>query len=71
MTRMLCGPRHAAAAPRLGGPGGFFGFVGFADKYRRHSAKSPERYAVLATQIRQKDSAFYFVSYPAEDLLRK
>ncbi|MEO1173648.1 MAG: DGQHR domain-containing protein [Myxococcota bacterium] len=26
---------------------------------------------MLATQIRQKDSAFYFVSYPAEDLLRK
>ncbi len=26
---------------------------------------------MLATQIRQKDSAFYFVSYPAEDLLEK
>jgi DGQHR domain-containing protein len=26
---------------------------------------------VLATQIRQKDSVFYFVSYPAEDLLAK
>lgn len=26
---------------------------------------------MLATQIRQKDSVFYFVSYPAEDLLRK
>jgi DGQHR domain-containing protein len=26
---------------------------------------------VLATQIRQKDSVFYFVSYPAEDLLDK
>ncbi|MGA9853052.1 MAG: DGQHR domain-containing protein [Gammaproteobacteria bacterium] len=26
---------------------------------------------MLATQIRQKDGIFYFVSYPAEDLLRK
>lgn len=26
---------------------------------------------MLATQVRQKDSAFYFVSYPAEDLLDK
>ncbi len=26
---------------------------------------------MLATQIRQKDAAFYFVSYPSEDLLRK
>src|SRR5262245_22001173 len=26
---------------------------------------------MLATQIRQKDSVFYFVAYPAEDLLRK
>ena len=26
---------------------------------------------MLATQVRQKDSVFYFVSYPAEDLLRK
>jgi hypothetical protein len=26
---------------------------------------------VLATQIRQKDSVFYFVAYPAEDLLEK
>jgi DGQHR domain-containing protein len=26
---------------------------------------------MLATQIRQKDSVFYFVSYPAQDLLRK
>jgi DGQHR domain-containing protein len=26
---------------------------------------------MLATQVRQKDSRFYFVSYPAEDLLRK
>jgi DGQHR domain-containing protein len=26
---------------------------------------------MLATQIRQKDSAFYFVAYPAEDLLEK
>lgn len=26
---------------------------------------------MLATQIRQKDSAFYFVSYPAQDLLEK
>ncbi|HET7921174.1 MAG TPA: DGQHR domain-containing protein [Gammaproteobacteria bacterium] len=26
---------------------------------------------MLATQIRQKDGLFYFVSYPAEDLLRK
>jgi len=26
---------------------------------------------VLATQVRQKDSRFYFVSYPAEDLLRR
>lgn len=26
---------------------------------------------MLATQIRQKDSVFYFVSYPAEDLLSK
>jgi DGQHR domain-containing protein len=26
---------------------------------------------VLATQIRQKDSVFYFAAYPAEDLLRK
>jgi DGQHR domain-containing protein len=26
---------------------------------------------MLATQIRQKDAAFYFVAYPSEDLLRK
>src|SRR5258705_148981 len=26
---------------------------------------------MLATQIRQKDSVFYFVSYPAQDLLSK
>src|SRR5688500_16297130 len=26
---------------------------------------------MLATQIRQKDSAFYFVAYPAQDLLAK
>ncbi len=26
---------------------------------------------MLATQVRQKDAVFYFVSYPAEDLLRK
>jgi hypothetical protein len=26
---------------------------------------------VLATQIRQKDSVFYFAAYPAEDLLEK
>ena len=26
---------------------------------------------MLATQIRQKDGVFYFVSYPAEDLLAK
>jgi DGQHR domain-containing protein len=26
---------------------------------------------MIATQIRQKDGVFYFVSYPAEDLLRK
>jgi DGQHR domain-containing protein len=26
---------------------------------------------MLATQVRQKDSRFYFVSYPAEDLLRR
>ncbi len=26
---------------------------------------------MLATQVRQKDSVFYFVAYPAEDLLRK
>lgn len=26
---------------------------------------------MLATQVRQKDSVFYFVSYPAEDLLEK
>lgn len=26
---------------------------------------------MLATQIRQKDSVFYFVAYPAQDLLRK
>jgi DGQHR domain-containing protein len=26
---------------------------------------------MLATQIRQKDSVFYFVSYPAEDLLKR
>jgi DGQHR domain-containing protein len=26
---------------------------------------------MIATQIRQKDSVFYFVSYPAEDLMRK
>ncbi|MEL6339241.1 MAG: DGQHR domain-containing protein [Myxococcota bacterium] len=26
---------------------------------------------MLATQIRQKDSVFYFVAYPAEDLLRR
>src|SRR5262245_33235932 len=26
---------------------------------------------MLATQIRQKDGVFYFVSYPAEDLLEK
>src|SRR5437870_2480105 len=26
---------------------------------------------LLATQIRQKDSVFYFVAYPAEDLLEK
>lgn len=26
---------------------------------------------MLATQIRQKDSLFYFVAYPAEDLIRK
>ncbi|CDM64088.1 DGQHR domain-containing protein [Pyrinomonas methylaliphatogenes] len=26
---------------------------------------------MLATQIRQKDAVFYFVAYPAEDLLRK
>jgi DGQHR domain-containing protein len=26
---------------------------------------------VLATQVRQKDSRFYFVAYPAEDLLRR
>src|SRR4051794_27344704 len=26
---------------------------------------------MLATQIRQKDSVFYFVSYPAEDLLER
>ncbi len=26
---------------------------------------------MLATQIRQKDAVFYFVSYPAEDILRK
>ena len=24
---------------------------------------------MIATQIRQKDSVFYFVSYPSEDLL--
>src|SRR2546421_1918634 len=27
--------------------------------------------AMLATRVRQKDGVFYFVSYPAEDLLRK
>ena len=26
---------------------------------------------MLATQVRQKDSVFYFVSYPTEDLLEK
>jgi hypothetical protein len=26
---------------------------------------------MIATQIRQKDATFYFVSYPAEDLLAK
>src|SRR5207247_7231835 len=26
---------------------------------------------MLATQVRQKDGVFYFVAYPAEDLLRK
>ena len=26
---------------------------------------------MLATQVRQKDSVFYFVSYPTEDLLNK
>ena len=26
---------------------------------------------MLATRVRQKDGVFYFVSYPAEDLLRK
>ena len=26
---------------------------------------------MIATQIRQKDGVFYFVSYPAEDLLAK
>ena len=26
---------------------------------------------MLATQVRQKDSRFYFVAYPAEDLLRR
>ncbi|MEO8601886.1 MAG: DGQHR domain-containing protein [bacterium] len=26
---------------------------------------------MLATQVRQKDSSFYFVAYPAEDLLRR
>ena len=31
----------------------------------------PGRWAVLATQIRQKDSVFYFAAYPAEDLLEK
>jgi DGQHR domain-containing protein len=31
----------------------------------------PEGAAVLATQIRQKDSVFYFAAYPAEDLLEK
>jgi DGQHR domain-containing protein len=28
-------------------------------------------YRVLATQVRQKDSVYYFVAYPAEDLLEK
>src|SRR5689334_11300989 len=27
--------------------------------------------AMLATQIRQKDSVFYFVAYPADELLEK
>ena len=31
----------------------------------------PGRWRVLATQIRQKDSVFYFAAYPAEDLLEK
>jgi hypothetical protein len=26
---------------------------------------------MLATQVRQKDAVFYFVAYPAEDLLKK
>ena len=26
---------------------------------------------MLATRLRQKDGVFYFVSYPAEDLIRK
>jgi len=26
---------------------------------------------MLATRVRQKDGVFYFLSYPAEDLLRK
>jgi DGQHR domain-containing protein len=34
-------------------------------------ATLPEAAAVLATQIRQKDGIFYFVSYPAKDLLAR
>ena len=26
---------------------------------------------MIATQIRQKDARFYFVSYPCEDILRR
>src|SRR5690606_28676357 len=34
---------------------------------RKHTREDP----VLALRMRQKESEFYFVSYPAEDLLRK
>src|SRR5204863_4315386 len=32
---------------------------------------SPDHHPMIATQIRQKDASFYFVSYPCEDILRR
>jgi DGQHR domain-containing protein len=43
--------------------------IGYALAHRR--AFVEKWIAVLATQVRQKDGVFYFVAYPAEDLLEK
>jgi DGQHR domain-containing protein len=38
---------------------------------RRKSSPSTRERAVIATQVRQKDGVFYFVAFPAEDVLER